>query len=46
MRFAELIPGTLIRRDNRFRATVLADGGLRAAHVANPGRMAELFVPG
>ena len=46
MQLPALIPGSLIRRDNRFGATVLADGALRAVHVASPGRMAELLTTG
>lgn len=46
MNFPELTSGRFVRRDNRFRATVLV-GGLEAwAHVANSGRLEELFTPG
>ena len=41
-----LLPATFLRRDNRFRATVLLDGTEVAAHVPNSGRLHELFVPG
>ncbi len=41
-----LLPATFVRRDNRFRATVLLDGREVAAHVPNSGRLHELFVPG
>lgn len=33
-------------RDNRFRATVIVDGRNVWAHVANSGRLEELFIPG
>ncbi|MHB1293384.1 MAG: DNA/RNA nuclease SfsA [Anaerolineae bacterium] len=46
MRLGDLHEGTLVRRDNRFRATILLEGREVAAHVANPGRMTELLVPG
>lgn len=46
MRFPHLIPGRFIRRDNRFRATVLVHGEECAAHMANPGRMREMLNPG
>jgi sugar fermentation stimulation protein A len=32
-----------VRRENRFRATVLVDGAPAAAHVANSGRLTDLF---
>ena len=41
----ELIAGRLVRRDNRFRATVIVDGKSEAAHVPNSGRMRELLTP-
>ena len=40
-----LIEGRLVRRDNRFRATVLVDGRPVKAHVPNSGRLGELLVP-
>ena len=40
-----LLPGRFVRRDNRFRATVRVAGKLAAAHVANSGRLKDLFVP-
>jgi sugar fermentation stimulation protein A len=45
MEFPELIYGRFLRRDNRFRATVLVNGQERAAHVPNSGRLADLFMP-
>lgn len=41
-----LIPGKFVRRDNRFRATVLVNGRIAAAHVPNSGRLGELLTPG
>ena len=46
MLFPELIQGTFIQRDNRFRATVEIQGQETWAHVANSGRLGELFTPG
>lgn len=46
MEFPPLIPAHFLRRDNRFRATVLVEGEERWAHVPNSGRLTELFVPG
>ncbi|NOX62812.1 MAG: DNA/RNA nuclease SfsA [Chloroflexi bacterium] len=46
MRFPPLFPGVFVRRDNRFRATVWVDGRETAAHVANSGRLTDLFVQG
>ena len=41
-----LVPGTFVRRENRFRALVEVEGRVTAAHVPNSGRLWELFVPG
>ncbi|RME43878.1 MAG: DNA/RNA nuclease SfsA [Chloroflexi bacterium] len=41
-----LVEGTFVRRDNRFRATVLVGGRFTKAHVPNSGRLHELFRPG
>lgn len=46
MQLPDLVPGTFVQRDNRFRATVMIDGVSRSAHVANSGRLAELLVAG
>jgi len=40
-----LLPATFIRRDNRFRATVRLDEQDVGAHVANSGRLHDLFIP-
>jgi len=34
-----------VRRENRFRATVLVDGQKASAHVPNSGRLVDLFTP-
>jgi sugar fermentation stimulation protein A len=42
----QLLPATFVRRDNRFRVAVALEGREVAAHLANPGRLAELMVAG
>ncbi|MEZ4770508.1 MAG: DNA/RNA nuclease SfsA [Caldilineales bacterium] len=42
----DLLPARFVRRDNRFRASVLLDGAPLSAHVPNSGRLGELLVPG
>ena len=42
----DLIPGRFLNRVNRFLALVEVDGQETAVHVANSGRMRELFLPG
>lgn len=46
MLIPQLIQGAFIQRDNRFRATVEIQGQKCWAHVANSGRLGELFTPG
>ncbi len=46
MLLPNLVPGRFVRRDNRFRATVVVDGQQHWAHVPNSGRLGELFTPG
>jgi sugar fermentation stimulation protein A len=46
MKFSQLVQGHFLRRDNRFRATVKVGGQESWAHVANSGRLEELFTPG
>jgi len=41
-----LLPAEFVRRENRFRATLLLNGSPVAAHLANSGRLGELLVPG
>ena len=45
MDFQPLICGRFVKRDNRFRATIKIDDQLVWAHVANSGRLQELFTP-
>ena len=42
----DLVEATFLERLNRFAARVKVEGGDVLAHVANSGRMRELFVPG
>ena len=42
----DLVEGVFIERLNRFAALVEIDGKQEMIHVANSGRMGELFVPG
>jgi len=46
MKLPKLIPGQFLKRDNRFRATVILNGRKTLAHVPNSGRLEELFTPG
>lgn len=46
MQLPKLIRGHFVRRDNRFRATVVVDAHETWAHVPNSGRLGELFTPG
>jgi len=46
MRLPELVRGSFVQRDNRFRATVIVAGAQTAVHVANSGRLTELLTPG
>jgi sugar fermentation stimulation protein A len=46
MRFPPLVRATFLARPNRFRAEIVVEGARAAAHVASPGRMAELLLPG
>jgi|YNPNPStandDraft_1061719.scaffolds.fasta_scaffold03838_6 sugar fermentation stimulation protein A len=41
-----LLRASFLRRENRFRATLLLDGQQVSAHVPNSGRLGELLVPG
>ncbi len=42
----DLVEGIFLERVNRFLARVEVDGREVGVHVANSGRMKELFVPG
>lgn len=44
--FEQLIVGDLLERANRFRVHIRVHGKEEAAHLANPGRLEELLVPG
>ncbi len=46
MEWPRLVSAIFIRRDNRFRATVIAGGKEVKAHVPNSGRLGDLFSPG
>jgi sugar fermentation stimulation protein A len=46
MRLPPLQRGILVERENRFRARVRLDAVEVLAHVADPGRLRELLVPG
>jgi sugar fermentation stimulation protein A len=46
MRFPPLVRATFLARPNRFRAEIMVEGVRAAAHVASPGRMTELLLPG
>ena len=46
MQLPPLLPARLIVRENRFLALVDLDGKPVRAHVADPGRLEELLVPG
>ena len=41
-----MVPGRFVRRDNRFRVAVEAEGRAVAAHLPNSGRLTELLTPG
>ena len=46
MRYTNMVPGTFLRRPNRFIAHVLIDGAEETVHVKNTGRCKELLPPG
>ena len=45
IQYENTVPGTFVRRVNRFVAEVLIDGKLMQVHVKNTGRLKELLVP-
>ena len=46
MRYHNIVPGTFVRRENRFIGICLVHGKSERVHIRNTGRCAELFVPG
>lgn len=46
MHYEHVVPGTFIRRDNRFIAHVEIEGKEQVVHVKNTGRCRELLLPG
>ena len=46
MEYQHIVPGTFIKRPNRFIAHVETDEGVQICHVKNTGRCKELLVPG
>jgi sugar fermentation stimulation protein A len=45
MNFPELVHGSFVYRDNRFRATVYVSGRQAWAHLPNSGRLSDLLTP-
>ena len=46
MTYTKMVPGTFLKRPNRFIAHVLIDGSEEIVHVKNTGRCRELLPPG
>ena len=46
IKYENTVPGTFVRRLNRFAAEVLIDGKTEKVHVKNTGRLRELLLPG
>ena len=46
IQYENTVPGTFVRRVNRFVAEVVIDGKTEKVHVKNTGRLRELLVPG
>lgn len=46
IKYENTVPGTFVRRINRFVAEVLIDGKKEKVHVKNTGRLRELLLPG
>ena len=46
IKFPELQPAKLIERENRFRVKIQFGNDITSAHLANPGRLRELLIPG
>ena len=45
IQYENTVPGTFVRRINRFVAEVLIDGKPEQVHVKNTGRLQELLLP-
>lgn len=45
IQYENTVPGTFVKRLNRFAAEVLIDGKREVVHVKNTGRLRELLVP-
>ena len=43
--YENAVPGSFVRRINRFTAEILIDGETELVHVKNTGRLPELLVP-
>ena len=46
IKYENTVPGTFVRRVNRFIAEVMINDNLERVHVKNTGRLRELLVPG
>ena len=46
IKYENTVPGTFVRRINRFVAEVMIDGKTERVHVKNTGRLRELLLPG
>ncbi len=46
IKYENTVPGTFVRRINRFVAEVVIDGKTERVHVKNTGRLRELLLPG
>ena len=46
IQYENTVPGTFVRRINRFVAEVVSGGNTEKVHVKNTGRLRELLVPG
>ena len=45
IKYENTVPGTFVRRVNRFIAEVMINDNLERVHVKNTGRLQELLVP-
>ena len=46
IKYENTVPGTFVRRLNRFAAEVVIDGKTEKVHIKNTGRLRELLLPG